>query len=90
MAIPSELLRQVAQRLSAKADARGDVWRPLADSVTRYANGKEQYSDFLRVDSHRDIILNSISGGADRAIVEAWLKSLLKPVPGPPLSSPGY
>jgi hypothetical protein len=61
-----------------------DLWQPLARALDRYADGEEQYADFLRVQQHREEILETVYITWEKAVIAKWLAGLQEPVPKPP------
>jgi hypothetical protein len=49
MNTPSDRPRHLAHDLPIMGGDPGDPWRGLADSVERYADGKEQLADFFPI-----------------------------------------
>jgi hypothetical protein len=78
MNTPHEVLRALAQTFRDMPPDRYDHWRPLAAALERYAEGKEDFTDLLRVRRHR-LDINEHVLNADKAKVAEWLRTLKEP-----------
>ena len=79
MNTPNEALRTLAQAFRALPPDRHDRWRPLAESLERYADGNEEFADLLRVRRHRLDISEHVPNMADKLKVTDWLRTLKEP-----------